>query len=151
MDLTALANSVRKDRLQPLIDGKDARVQYSEHVVGQGEALFETMCREGYEGVVSKRADAPYRGKRTQAWLKIKCTRRQEFVIVGWTASSKARGFASLLLGVNGPEGLIYAGKVGTGFDTATMMDLRDRMGKIERKTPDCHCPPRGGEGRALG
>ncbi|WP_242138461.1 DNA ligase D [Sphingomonas sp. TREG-RG-20F-R18-01] len=140
-DLTALANSARKDRLQPLIDGKDARVQYSEHVVGQGEALFETMCREGYEGVVSKRADAPYRGKRTQAWLKIKCTRRQEFVIVGWTASSKARGFASLLLGVNGPEGLIYAGKVGTGFDTATMLDLLERLEKIERKTPTVEAP----------
>ncbi|WP_242186814.1 DNA ligase D [Sphingomonas sp. CARO-RG-8B-R24-01] len=140
-DLTALANSARKDRLQPLIDGKDARVQYSEHVVGQGEALFETMCREGYEGVVSKRADAPYRGKRTQAWLKIKCTRRQEFVIVGWTASSKARGFASLLLGVHGPDGLIYAGKVGTGFDTATMLDLRARMEKIERKTPTVEAP----------
>ena len=140
-DLTALANVTRKDRLQPLIDGKDARVQYSEHVVGQGEALFETMCREGYEGVVSKRADAPYRGKRTQAWLKIKCTRRQEFVIVGWTPSAKSRGFASLLLGVNGPDGMVYAGKVGTGFDTATMMDLRERMEKIERKTPTVEAP----------
>jgi len=140
-DLTGLANSARKDRLQPLVDGKDARVQYSDHVVGQGEALFETMCREGYEGVVSKRADAPYRGKRTQAWLKIKCIQRQEFVIVGWTPSAKARGFASLLLGVNGPDGMVYAGKVGTGFDTATMMDLRERLEKIERKTPTVEAP----------
>ncbi|MET3825108.1 bifunctional non-homologous end joining protein LigD [Sphingomonas sp. PvP055] len=140
-DLTGLANSARKDRLQPLIDGKNARVHYSEHVVGQGEALFETMCREGYEGVVSKRADAPYRGKRTQAWLKIKCTRRQEFVIVGWTPSAKSRGFASLLLGVNGPDGMVYAGKVGTGFDTATMLDLRERLEKIERKTPTVEAP----------
>ncbi|MDN4631458.1 DNA ligase D [Sphingomonas sp. PsM26] len=140
-DLTALANSARKDRLQPLIDGKDARIQYSDHVIGQGEALFETMCREGYEGVVSKRADAPYRGKRTQAWLKIKCIQRQEFVIVGWTPSAKARGFASLLLGVNGPDGMVYAGKVGTGFDTATMLDLRERLEKIERKTPTVEAP----------
>src|SRR3546814_18976421 len=50
--------------------------------------LFAAMCREGYEGIVSKRADAPYRGKRTKTWLKIKCTRRQEFVIVGWTESA---------------------------------------------------------------
>ena len=140
-DLTGLANLARKDRLAPLIDGKDARVQYSDHIIGQGDQLFETMCREGYEGVVSKRADAPYRGKRTQAWLKIKCTQRQEFVIVGWTASTKSRGFASLLLGLNGPDGLVYAGKVGTGFDTATMLDLQERLAKIERTTPTVTAP----------
>ncbi len=140
-DLTGLANKTRKERLQPLIDGKDARVQYSEHIIGQGEQLFETMCREGYEGVVSKRADAPYRGKRTQAWLKIKCTQRQEFVIVGWTTSAKSRGFASLLLGLNGPDGLVYAGKVGTGFSTGFMMELSDRLKKIERKTPTVKAP----------
>ena len=140
-DLTGLANLARKDRLAPLIDGTDARVQYSEHVVGQGEQLFETMCREGYEGIVSKRADAPYRGARTKAWLKIKCTHRQEFVIVGWTPSTKSRGFAALLLGLNGPDGLVYAGKVGTGFDTATMLDLRERLEKIARKTPTVTAP----------
>ena len=140
-DLADLPNLARKERLAPLIDGENPRVQYSAHIVGQGEQLFETMCREGYEGVVSKRADAPYRGKRTQAWLKIKCTQRQEFVIVGWTESEKSRGFASLLLGLNGPDGLIYAGKVGTGFDTATMLDLRERLGKIERKAPTVKVP----------
>ncbi|MEG3177320.1 DNA ligase D [Sphingomonas sp. RB3P16] len=140
-DLTGLANIARKERLEPLVDGKDARVQYSQHIIGQGEQLFETMCREGYEGVVSKRADAPYRGKRTQAWLKIKCTQRQEFVIVGWTTSAKSRGFASLLLGLNGPGGLVYAGKVGTGFSTDFMMDLSDRLAKIERKTPTVKAP----------
>ncbi|MDY7522594.1 DNA ligase D [Sphingomonas sp. 10B4] len=141
-DLTGLANTARKERLEPLIDGEDPRVQYSQHIIGQGEQLFETMCREGYEGVVSKRADAPYRGKRTQAWLKIKCTQRQEFVIVGWTTSAKSRGFASLLLGLNGPDGLIYAGKVGTGFSTDLMMELRERLEKIERKTPTVKAPP---------
>ncbi|MGY2732532.1 DNA ligase D [Sphingomonas sp. UYP23] len=140
-DLTGLANIARKERLEPLIDGKDARVQYSQHIIGQGEQLFETMCREGYEGVVSKRADAPYRGKRTQAWLKIKCTHRQEFVIVGWTTSAKSRGFASLLLGLNGPDGLVYAGKVGTGFSTDLMVELRERLGTIERKTPTVKAP----------
>ncbi|PTS88747.1 DNA ligase D, partial [Sphingomonas sp. HMWF008] len=140
-DLTALANLARKERLAPLIDGKNARVQYSDHIVGQGEQLFETMCREGCEGVVSKRADAPYRGKRTQAWLKIKCTHRQEFVIVGWTPSAKSRGFAALLLGLNAPDGLVYAGKVGTGFDTATMLDLQEQLAKIERKTPTVTAP----------
>jgi len=140
-DLTELPNVARKERLRPLLNGADAHLQFSEHIVGQGEALFATMCKEGYEGVVSKLADAPYRGKRTKAWLKIKCTRRQEFVIVGWTPSDKSRGFRALLLGVNGPDGLIYAGKVGTGFDVATMQDLQAKMARIERKTPTVDAP----------
>jgi bifunctional non-homologous end joining protein LigD len=70
-----------------------------------------------------------YRGARTKSWLKTKCTRRQEFVIIGWTPSSaKGRGFRSLLLAVNGPDGLVYAGKVGTGFSTATLHDLREKL-----------------------
>ncbi len=140
-DLTGLPNIQRKERLRPLIDGTDARLHYSEHIIGSGEQLFETMCREGYEGVVSKLADAPYTGKRTKAWLKIKCTRRQEFVIVGWTPSDASRGFRSLLLGLNGPDGLVYAGKVGTGFDTAMMMELREKLEKIERKTQTVKAP----------
>jgi len=140
-DLTGLPNVVRKERLRPLLTGADPHLQFSEHIVGQGEALFETMCKEGYEGVVSKLADAPYRGKRTKAWLKIKCTRRQEFVIVGWTPSDKSRGFRALLLGVNGPDGLVYAGKVGTGFDVATMQDLQAKMARIARKTPTVDAP----------
>ena len=74
------------------------------------------MCEQGLEGVVSKQADAPYRSGRTKAWLKIKCTRRQEFIIIGWTPSDKSRGFRSLLLGVHEDGRLRYAGKVGTGF-----------------------------------
>ncbi|CAN5569028.1 DNA ligase D [soil metagenome] len=140
-DLADLPNVIRKERLRPLLDGADPHLQYSEHIVGQGEALFETMCREGYEGVVSKLADAPYRGGRTKAWLKIKCTQRQEFVIVGWLPSDKTRGFRSLLLGVNGPDGLVYAGKVGTGFDSDTMDDLLAKLRRIERKTPTLAAP----------
>lgn len=131
-DTTKLPLLARKERLRSLLDGADERILFSEHIVGAGEKLFETMCREGYEGIVSKRADAPYRGTRTRAWLKVKCIRRQEFVIVGWTPSSaKGRGFRSLLLAVNGPEGLVYAGKVGTGFNQATLHDLRERFDKI--------------------
>lgn len=139
-DLTSLSNLDRKARLQPLIGG-DAHLQYSDHVIGAGEQLFETMCREGLEGIVSKRADAPYVGKRTKAWLKVKCIRRQEFVIVGWLPSDKKRGFKSLLLGVNGPDGYVYAGKVGTGFDQARMDDLREKLDKLERKTPTVDAP----------
>jgi bifunctional non-homologous end joining protein LigD len=131
-DTTKLPLLARKERLRGLLDGADERILFSEHIVGAGEKLFETMCHEGYEGIVSKRADAPYRGARTKAWLKVKCIHRQEFVIVGWTPSSaKGRGFRSLLLAVNGPEGLVYAGKVGTGFNQATLHELRERFDKI--------------------
>ena len=129
-DLTGLAIVDRKERLRALI-GSDARLQFAEHILGPGEPLLQRMCAEGLEGVVSKRADAPYRGGRTKAWLKAKCTRRQEFVIVGWTPSDKGRGFRALLLGVNGPDGLVYAGKVGTGFDQALMNDLSERMAAL--------------------
>jgi bifunctional non-homologous end joining protein LigD len=139
--LDTLPNVQRKDRLGPLIDSGDPRLQFAEHIVGEGEKLFGTMCREGYEGVVSKRADAAYQGKRTQNWLKIKCTRRQEFVIVGWTASDKSRGFRSLLLGLNQDGTLIYAGKVGTGFDTATMNELSAKLARLERRTPTVEAP----------
>ncbi len=139
--LDKLPNVRRKERLRPLIDGADPRIQFADHIVGEGEKLFETMCREGYEGVVSKRADAAYQGKRTQNWLKIKCTRRQEFVIVGWTPSDKSRGFKSLLLGLHRDGELVYAGKVGTGFDTATMNDLSEKLAGLERKSPTVEAP----------
>jgi bifunctional non-homologous end joining protein LigD len=141
-DLTGLPLVQRKDALQAILKGADDRIQYSEHVIGAGEKLFEAMCAQGYEGVVSKRADAPYRGSRTKSWLKAKCTRRQEFVIIGWTPSdAKARGFRSLLLGVHGPDGLVYAGKVGTGFDMAAIHALRARFDPIETDTPPVAVP----------
>ena len=140
-DLTQLPNVARKERLRPLIGGDDSRLQFADHVVGAGEKLFETMCREGLEGVVSKRADAPYRGDRTSAWLKAKCIQRQEFVVVGWTASDKKRGFRSLLLGVRRDGKLQYAGKVGTGFGRAQMDDLLDAMEPLARDTPTVEVP----------
>ena len=140
-DLTALPNITRKERLAAILATDDERLKYAEHVVGSGEKLFEAMCSEGLEGVVSKLADAPYRGGRTRAWLKTKCTLRQEFVIVGWLPSDKTRGFRSLLLGVRDGDGWKYAGKVGTGFDQATMEDLSAKLAKMERKTPTVEAP----------
>ena len=93
------------------------------------------------EGVVSKRADSRYTGVRADTWLKIKCIRRQEFVIVGWTPSDKARGFRSLLLGVNEKGKLRYAGKVGTGFDGREMDRLLKRMKPLEQKTATVTAP----------
>ncbi|MHA6718591.1 DNA ligase D [Sphingomonas sp. RS6] len=141
-DITALPQRERKERLRALLDGADDRIRFSEHVVGSGEQLFEAMCRDGFEGIVSKRADAPYRGTRSKAWLKIKCTHRQEFVILGWTPSSaRGRPFKSLLLGLNGPDGLVYAGKVGTGFNTDTLLSLRERLDSLATGKPAATVP----------
>jgi bifunctional non-homologous end joining protein LigD len=139
-DLRPLPNVQRKEHLRAIVPGGE-RIQFSEHVIGSGEQLFAAMCEQGLEGVVSKQADAPYRGARTKAWLKVKCTRRQEFVIVGWTPSDKSRGFRSLLLGVHEDGKLRYAGKVGTGFSTETMIDLGEKLAKLARKTPTVDVP----------
>ncbi|ODP39738.1 DNA ligase D [Sphingomonas turrisvirgatae] len=141
-DIGKLPQIERKERLRAVLAGADPRLQFSEHVLGAGEKLFEAMCAQGHEGIVSKRADAPYRGTRTKSWLKVKCTRRQEFVILGWTESSaKGRGFRALLLGLNEGGALRYAGKVGTGFDMATGHALRVKLDKLARKSPAVEVP----------
>lgn len=133
-DLTPLPNIERKGRLATLLGpGKPPILLYADHILGRGEELLRAMCDAGQEGIISKRADAPYRGRRTKCWLKVKCIQRQEFVIVGWTPSDKkGRGFRSLLLGVNEDGGLRYVGKVGTGFSMQLIHDLLARMETIE-------------------
>jgi len=132
----------RKERLQGVLSGADPRIAYSEHVTGSGEKLFAAMCAEGFEGIVSKRADAPYRATRSRSWLKVKCTHRQEFVILGWLPSeAKGRPFKSLLLGVQESGGLRYAGKVGTGFDAANMAEVQAALVPLARKTPPVELP----------
>jgi bifunctional non-homologous end joining protein LigD len=140
--LTKLTNLERKKQLQALLAaaGKSEAVHYAEHLA-QGEKLFEALCKQGYEGIISKRADATYSGKRTRNWLKVKCTERQEFVIIGWTESDKSRGFKSLLLGTRVDGDLHYAGKVGTGFTVDLMNDLMARMRPLERKTAPANVP----------
>ncbi|MBW4330072.1 DNA ligase D [Stakelama sp. CBK3Z-3] len=148
-DLTGLPQVGRKEELATLLSGiADERIRYAEHVLGAGEKLFEAMCAEGLEGVVSKKVDAPYRGTRSKNWLKIKCTKRQEFVIVGWSQSSaKGRPFSSLLLAVNAGGDLRYAGRVGTGFDADTLDDLSTKMERIGRKTPAVEVPKAAAKG----
>jgi bifunctional non-homologous end joining protein LigD len=132
-DLAGLPTIERKNRLASLVgEGRPPVILYAEHIVGHGEKLFEAMCAAGQEGIISKRADSPYRGARTKSWLKIKCTYRQEFVILGWSESDKkGRGFRALLLGVHEDGKLRYAGKVGTGFSNQVQHDLRERFERI--------------------
>ena len=140
-DLSSLPNIKRKQRLAALLKDVPPPIRYSEHVGGNGEKLFKQLCAEGFEGIVSKRADAPYRNGRAQSWLKIKCINRQEFLIVGWTESDKGRGFRSLLLGLHEDGGLRYAGKVGTGFDLAAIEALLARLRPIETGQPTVNAP----------
>jgi bifunctional non-homologous end joining protein LigD len=142
-DLAPLPNIERKSRLASLLgDGKPPFILYADHVVGHGEQLLAAMCEARGEGIISKKAEAPYRGARTKTWLKIKCTLRQEFVIIGWsTSDKKGRGFRALLLGLNEDGQLRYAGKVGTGFSNEVQLDLRARLDKIATDKPTAPVP----------
>lgn len=140
-DLTRLPLIERKEKLAALIGAGQGRIRYSDHIVGNGEKLLASFCGAGLEGVISKRADARYSGSRSGTWLKTKCIRRQEFVIVGWAPSDKQRGFRSLLLGVNENGKLRYAGKAGTGFTADEIERLMEIMAPLERKAPTVDAP----------
>ena len=134
----------RKERLRELLEqlGDDGPVRFSDHFVEPGKVMLRHACRMGLEGVVSKRADAPYLAKRTKTWLKVKCTRRQEFVVVGWSRSdAKGRAFRALLLAQHEGRKLVYKGKVGTGFDTAELIRLMEIMKPIEQSAPTVKAP----------
>ncbi|CAM8672742.1 DNA ligase D [Sphingobium cupriresistens] len=132
-DMKALPQIERKERLEALLKATNSPIHVADHVIGVGEALFRSLCDAGQEGIISKRIDAPYRGDRTRNWVKVKCTRRQEFIIIGRSASSaRGRPFASLLLAQHEGKALVYKGKVGTGFDADLMATLDKAMTPLE-------------------
>ena len=156
-DLRSAALIERKESLQRALSfNPKARstgmLRYSEHWLGEGARLFDKACAMGIEGIVSKRADAPYRSGRGKDWLKIKCSKSQEFVIGGFTDPAGSRvGFGALLLGVYDKSGALrYAGRVGTGFDESMLRDLRARLDKLERKTPPFANPPKGADAKGV-
>ena len=113
-------------------------LRFATHRNRDGEAYFAQACHWGWEGLIAKRADAPYRAGRGRDWLKFKCLNSQEFVIGGYTDPQGSRhGFGALLLGYYDDKGkLAYAGKVGTGFDEATLASLHRTLAGLERKDP---------------
>lgn len=136
-DLTGLPNIERKERLAALLKDAEPPIHVADHVISAGEQLFEAMCGAGQEGIIAKAIDAPYAHRRSRNWVKVKCNLRQEFVIVGFKASSaRGRPFASLLLAQHEDKALVYKGNVGTGFDAETMTDLAGKMARLARKTP---------------
>ena len=136
-DVRPLRLRERKSVLAGLLSFDDP-LRYTEHRDNDGEAYYAEACRQGWEGLIAKRADAPYRAGRSRDWLKFKCETNQEFVIGGFTDPQRSRiGLGALLLGYYDASGqLVYAGKVGTGFDTRTLRSLHSDLSAIERDTP---------------
>ncbi|HEU4577667.1 MAG TPA: hypothetical protein VFS67_05400 [Polyangiaceae bacterium] len=95
---------------------------------------WERACREGWEGVIAKRRDSRYEHRRSPHWLKMKCEASQELVVGGFTEpEGKRRGLGALLVGYYEADELVFAGKVGTGFDTRLLLELRERLDALER------------------
>jgi bifunctional non-homologous end joining protein LigD len=139
----------RKAKLEKLIAKAPAVIKYSEHVIGRGEELFAEACKRGLEGIICKRADAPYSPGRGKTWLKVKCRRRQELVVGGFTEPEGSRtGLGALLVGYYEGKELRYAGKVGTGFNTKSLGELFGELAPLERKTSAfTPVPPRAATG----
>lgn len=126
----------RKAALERLLSAVDAKgpLRYSDHVVGNGREFFEQACKHGVEGIVSKLANSPYESTRTRSWQKVKCQKRQEFVIAGYTPSKKDfPGFGSLILGVYDKGKLVYCGRVGTGFSIKQRLELQKKLDRISQ------------------
>jgi bifunctional non-homologous end joining protein LigD len=136
-DCRQLSLSERKQVLRPLLSFSGP-VRYTTHRRHDGEEYFAEACAKGWEGLVVKRADSRYRSGRSRDWLKFKCQASQEFVIAGYTDPKGSRtGFGALLLGYYDSEGrLVYAGKVGTGFDDAALAALAQTLSGLERPQP---------------
>jgi bifunctional non-homologous end joining protein LigD len=137
-DLSGRPLTERRAALETLLAGQPPRglIGLSPAVAGSAAEALAVICAAGGEGIVSKRADAPYRAGRGPSWIKAKCQRRAEFVISGWHPSDKrGRPFASLLLATTERGRLVWRGKVGTGFDDATMEALAAAMAPLARAT----------------
>jgi bifunctional non-homologous end joining protein LigD len=138
-DLRGEPLEARKARLKPLVAGlgEASGWRYSEHFDSDAALFYRQVCRLNFEGMVSKRRDAPYAGGRGRDWLKAKCRQQQELVIAGYTEPTEAaRGLASLLLGYYEDGKLVYAGRVGTGFTDRSGTELRRRLDAIRRDSP---------------
>jgi bifunctional non-homologous end joining protein LigD len=127
-DLRALPLSERKARLQKFLfdAGEDARIRFVEHFETGGDAVLRSACRMSLEGIVSKRAEAPYVSGRTDTWAKSKCRAGHEVVIGGYSTTTGK--FRSLLVGVNRGDHFVYVGRVGTGYAAAKVKDLLPKL-----------------------
>ncbi len=127
----------RKAIVRSLLSGSSS-LRYCDHVADEGAAFLEEVAAAGLEGVIAKRAASPYPSGRTEAWRKVKCPRRQNFVIGGFTAPKGARAhLGALHVGVYRSGKLVYVGRVGSGLSDVGLADLADRLRALEVKV----CP----------
>lgn len=126
----------RRAALKAALSGSRSKLlRFSEAFAANQRDIFESACDLSLEGVIGKRAGSPYSSSRNADWIKLKCRLRQEFVIVGYTRPQGSRsGFGALLLAVNDDSGLVYAGRVGTGFDQAALKTIYAQLTPLERK-----------------
>ncbi|HKS14239.1 MAG TPA: DNA ligase D, partial [Pseudomonas sp.] len=144
----------RRDALQALLEKSDAaELNFSRDFDEPVDSLLDSACRLALEGLIGKRADSPYIGRRSSDWVKLKCKQRQEFVIVGFTDPKGSRsGFGALLLALHDNDSgeLRYAGKVGTGFSATTLDSIHARLKPLEGERPALANPPTGAEARGV-
>ena len=149
LDLTQTPLLERKELLKTLVEAQGSRngvIRYSDHLEGAGTLVFQHACRSAVEGLVAKRVDGPYEQKRSSNWVKVKCSKRQEFVIGGWSdPSGSRRELGALLLGYYRTTGeLTYCGRVGTGFTGQSLTDLGERLARLGTADPPFVNPPTG-------
>jgi len=144
-DWRAVPLAERRAMLRRLLVGAAEPLRFSEDFAAGAADLLDSACEMGLEGVIGKLADSPYPLGRSRNWIKLKCTRRQELVIGGYTDPQGARsGFGSLLLGVYDAAGALrYAGNVGTGFDAARLASLKAALdARVSERCPFAERPP---------
>lgn len=133
----------RKEKLKEIMKDDVEYLHYSEHTSGNGEEVLKAACDAQMEGIICKRADSIYGGTRNGDWIKVKCDKRQEFVIGGYTSSDRSsNGVSSLLLGVYDEDDLIYTGRAGTGFTQKQRKELEKKFSSLLRKTSSFKEPP---------
>lgn len=136
-DQRSVALQERRAALKAALAGNQSPLlRFSEAFAADHHDILHSACSLGLEGVIGKRAGSPYSSTRSADWIKLKCRRRQEFVIVGYTRPQGSRsGFGALLLAVHADRALVYAGRVGTGFDQATLQTLYKKMQPLARQS----------------
>jgi bifunctional non-homologous end joining protein LigD len=146
-DLRQLPLRERKERLKKILLSRKSpsSIRFSEDLPGTGDEVLEHACKLGLEGLIGKQADSVYVAGRSRTWIKLKCRLRQDFIIVGYTKPGGSRhGFGALVLGVyERPGKLVYAGKVGTGFDDDALSRLAKKFAAFRANESPLENPPR--------
>jgi len=135
-DLRKLPLAERRRLLEPIVAGRTGAIRFSEEVNADGDAFFRVACEMGLEGIVAKRRDKPYHSGRRPEWLKIKCARRDTFVIVGYEPSTMPGAIGRLLLAAKKGDSLVYVGGCGTGWSNKESVELRKVLDTIRAQRP---------------